>query len=58
MGFGDCEDGIVVPAVTSADDSGFDPCKGLVLDGGEVVGGNLELRAEDGVIVLEVDGVL
>ena len=58
MGFGDREDGVVVPAVSAADNAGFDPCEGLVLDGGKVIGGYLKLWPEDGMVVLEVDGVL
>ena len=58
MGFGDREDRIIVPAVSAADDTGFDPGEGLVLDGGKVVGRDLELGSEDGVVVLQVDGVL
>ena len=58
MGLRDREDGAVERAAAPLDDALLDPSHSLVLDGGEVLAGNLKLWAKDGVVVAEVYGVL
>ena len=58
MRFWNAKDRVIVRASGALDDAGLDPGGELVFDGSKMLGGQPELRNEDGLVSIKMDFVL